>query len=281
MGKKRKKVDKSEKSQGQDQESARCRTSQEQGRDRPCRRSCRIESWRRYPRGGGHATPDVTVDLWFDPMDPWAWTASRWLLEVQTVRSVKTSFHVMSMSLLSSGRDLEPDEQTRMDDGRGPARVALAVGEQYGQEQLSAFYTAIGNRIHEKRQGLGRDTIDGALADVGLPPELAEQAETDDNDDALRASHHAGIDPVGSDVSTPILHINGVAARRSGALTGATGRGGRPAVRRRSGARLLPRLLRAQAEIARPDPRLTGRRPWLADRNTGQRRDARHRVDLR
>jgi hypothetical protein len=124
---------------------------------------------------------------------------------------VKTSFRVMSMSLLNIGMDLEPDEQARMDEGRGPARVALAVGEQYGQEQLSAFYTAIGSRIHERQQGLGRDTIDGALADVGLPPELAEQADTDDNDDALRASHHAGVDPVGCDVNTPIIHINGVA----------------------------------------------------------------------
>jgi hypothetical protein len=85
------------------------------------------------------------------------------------------------------------------------------VEEQYGQEQLSAFYTAIGARIHERQQGPGRDTIDGALADVGLPPELAELAETDDNDDALRASHHAGIDSVGHDVDTPVIHINGVA----------------------------------------------------------------------
>ncbi len=214
MGKKRKKVDKSEKARAKTKKAL--AAAQAKSKDAIALVAEQLPDRELAPaisRGGRPTTltpPDVTVDLWFDPMDPWAWTASRWLLEVQTVRSLKTSFHVMSMSLLSSGRDLEPDEQTRMDDGRGPARVALAVGEQYGQEQLSAFYTAIGNRIHEKRQGLGRDTIDGALADVGLPPEVAEQAETDDNDDALRASHHAGIDP-GSDVNTPILHINGVA----------------------------------------------------------------------
>jgi hypothetical protein len=144
--------------------------------------------------------PATTVDLWFDPICPWTWLTSRWLLDVETVRSVKTSFHVMSRWLLNAGN--QP---------LGPARVALAVGEQYGQEQLSAFYTAIGTRIHDKQQGPGRDTIDGALADVGLPPELAELAETDDHDDVLLASHHAGIDPVGDDVDTPVMHINGAA----------------------------------------------------------------------
>jgi mycothiol-dependent nitroreductase-like protein len=144
--------------------------------------------------------PATTVDLWFDPTCPWTWLASRWLREVETVRPVKMSLHVMSLSLLAQGND-----------GLGPVRVALAVGEQYGQEQLSAFYASIGTRIHDRQQGAGRDTIDGALADVGLPPELAELAETDDNDDDLRASHHAGIDPVGCDVDTPVIHLNGVA----------------------------------------------------------------------
>ena len=143
----------------------------------------------------------TTVDLWFDPICPWTWLTSRWLVDVESVRSVKTGWHVMSRSLLRGGTD----------EARGPARVALAVGEQYGQEQLAAFYTAIGTRIHEREQGPGRDTIDGALADVGLPPELADLAETDDYDDALQASHHAGTDPVGQDVDTPVIHVNGVA----------------------------------------------------------------------
>jgi hypothetical protein len=200
MGKKRKKVDKPGKAKAKTKKAHAAARAKSQDMVAPlaARPSDR------------EVAPATTVDLWFDPMDPWSWVASRWLLEVQTVRSVKTSFHLMSMSLLHGGKDLEPDEQARMDEGRGPARVALAVGEQYGQEQLSAFYTAIGSRIHDKQQGPGRETIDGALADVGLPPELAEQADTNDNDDTLRASHHAGVDPLGCDVDTPIIHINGV-----------------------------------------------------------------------
>src|SRR4029079_145576 len=82
---------------------------------------------------------------------------------------------------------------------------------QYGQEQLSAFYTALGTRLHPQGQELGRDTLEAAVQDVGLPPELADVGDTGDNDDALRASHHAGMDPVGMDVGTPVIHIGEVA----------------------------------------------------------------------
>ncbi len=153
----------------------------------------------------------TTVDFWFDPLCPWAWLTSRWILDVETVRPVKTCFHVMSLSVLNHGRDLAEDYQRTMDQGWGPVRVALAVGEQYGQEQLSAFYTAIGTRIHEGGEGLGRDTLLGALADVGLPPDLADRADTGDYDDALRASHHAGMAAVGDDVGTPVIQVNGSA----------------------------------------------------------------------
>lgn len=157
------------------------------------------------------AQPTTTVDLWFDPMCPWAWMTSRWMLEVETVRPVKTVFHVMSLSVLNEGRDLPEEYMEGMAAGWAPVRVVLGVDQQYGKEQLAALYTAMGTRIHLQEQGLGRDMIEGALADVGLPVELADLGETGDNDDALRASHHEGMDPVGYEVGTPVIHVNGVA----------------------------------------------------------------------
>jgi hypothetical protein len=159
----------------------------------------------------GAAQELTTVHFWFDPRCPWAWMTSRWMLEVEKVRPVKTIFHVMSLSVLNEGREVSEEYRAGMDAGWAPVRVALAVEEQYGQEQLAAFYTAIGTRLHPQQEELNRGTIEATLSDIGLPAELADAGDTGDNDEALRASHHAGMDPVGMDVGTPVIHVGDVA----------------------------------------------------------------------
>lgn len=150
------------------------------------------------------------VDFWFDPQCPWAWMTSRWMLEVEKVRPVRTVFHVMSLSVLNEGRDELPEDYRAFLSGAWAAvRVALAVEEQYGSEKLRDFYTAIGTRFHPKDEPRDRATLEAALSDVGLPADLAEAGETDANDDALRRSHHEGMDPVGAEVGTPVIRIHG------------------------------------------------------------------------
>nr|WP_320069310.1 DsbA family protein [Micromonospora sp. RTGN7] len=154
-------------------------------------------------------TDRVAVDMWFDPLCPWAWITSRWLLEVEQVRDVDVRFHVMSLSVLNDGRDVPEEYQRMLAAGWGPVRVCIAVEQQHGPDAVRALYTAMGTRIHLGKEGLGRELFAAALTDAGLDPELAAAAENTGYDEALRASHLAGMRPVGTDVGTPVIHAPG------------------------------------------------------------------------
>jgi hypothetical protein len=157
-------------------------------------------------------TPEkpTRADFWFDPICPWAWITSRWMLEVEQVRPVKTVWHVMSLSVLNEDKkDLPERYREGMRTGWGPVRVLIAAEQAHGSEVLLPLYTALGNRFHHEKAPRDRETIEAALAEANLPTTLADAMDSTEYDDAVRASHAAGIERVGYDVGTPVISVKG------------------------------------------------------------------------
>ena len=156
------------------------------------------------------------ADFWFDPLCPWAWITSRWMLEVEKVRDVKTVWHVMSLAILNAERaELDEKYKARLARAKGPVRICIAAEQLRGKEILSPLYTALGTRIHVQQRGRQEGEqgaiVMEALEECGLPQSLAEAADSNDYDEALLASHLAGMEPVGNEVGTPVIHYNGLA----------------------------------------------------------------------
>ena len=151
------------------------------------------------------------ADFWFDPLCPFAWIASRWILEVEQVRDISVSWHVMSLAVLNEGKDIDEAYRELLKPAMGPVRVCIAAEQKYGKEVLLPLYTAFGTRIHHEGQAVTRELVAAAVAEAGLDPQLVDAMEDGSLDDAVAESHHRGMDQVGDEVGTPTIAFEGSA----------------------------------------------------------------------
>ena len=151
----------------------------------------------------------TTADFWFDPMCPWAWVTSRWMLEVERVRDIRVRWNVMSLAVLNDGRELPEEYVEIMRQAWKPVRVIIAAQQQHGDSVVLPLYSAMGERFHPGGRKDVDEVISESLASVGLPAELAAVGDGDSVDAELRASHARGIGLVGTDVGTPVIAVPG------------------------------------------------------------------------
>jgi predicted DsbA family dithiol-disulfide isomerase len=154
----------------------------------------------------------INAKFWFDPLCPYAWITSRWLLDVADQRDIDVDFRLMSLWVVDEHTQGQPDEHREwLDRTLAAIRVVAAAQQTEGRGVVPELYEAIGRRIHPAKRG--RDDADlrlvllEALDEVGLPATLAEFMDSDHYDEVLRTSTDEGWSLVGHDVGVPVLGV--------------------------------------------------------------------------
>ncbi|MCA1822852.1 MAG: DsbA family protein [Mycobacteriales bacterium] len=151
----------------------------------------------------------TAVDFWFDPVCPWAWLTSRWLIEAAIARDLDVRWHLMSLYFLNAEREMSADHRAGHFTGLRALRVIAAARAEHGDEAVPRLYTAFGEAWHVRREARDDSTLSRMLEAATLPGTLARAADDGQWDDVVRAEHDDGVGRVGSDVGTPIISVGG------------------------------------------------------------------------
>lgn len=155
----------------------------------------------------------VTANFWFDPVCPWAWMTSRWMLEVEKQRPVEVRWNIMSLQVLNEPKvdELPEPYASAIRDGGWwePVRLVAAAEREFGNDVVGRLYTALGTRFHNRGMEREEATFAEAIAEVGLPASLIDARKSTEFDDDIRASHERGISLVGQEVGTPVIAVPG------------------------------------------------------------------------
>ena len=160
------------------------------------------------------------VEFFWDPVCPFAWVTSRWVVKVAEQRDYDVDWRFISLRLLNKDRDYATEFPEGYIDGHTQGlrllRVAAAVRAEVGREPMGALYTKFGEHIWDRRPeevdgrlgaiaDLATATAPEVLAGLGLPEQLADALDDESWDEVLQAETDEALRRVGDDVGTPIL----------------------------------------------------------------------------
>jgi hypothetical protein len=152
------------------------------------------------------------VDFFWDPVCPWAWLTSRWVVNVLEERPMTVDWKFIALRIVNEDRDYEKEFRPGYERGhtRGLEllRVAAALRETEGPESVLPYYTAVGTALHLERRHEEFDAPAGferILGELGHPTDLAGAAVDTGYDAVIREETKTALDRTGGNIGTPVL----------------------------------------------------------------------------
>jgi 2-hydroxychromene-2-carboxylate isomerase len=154
------------------------------------------------------------VDFFWDPVCPWAWLTSRWVVDVAAQRSLEVEWRFISLRMVNAQRDyaieFRPGYERGHTRGLELLRVAAAVDAAHGSAAVGDLYTELGRAFHVEHRAEdfddpARAATRAALEAAGLPPSLADAAGDTSWDERVAADTQTALARTGKDLGTPII----------------------------------------------------------------------------
>ena len=153
------------------------------------------------------------LDFFFDPVCPWAWITSRWVVEVQQQRDYDVAWKFISLKMINQDLVADwytPEYKAGHMAGLYAHRVCDEVRLRHGNMEVGALYTALGEAFHpgQRRPEISADPqafMAEMLAAADLPIEYAAHVDDESHDEYIRADTELAFSRTGRDVGTPII----------------------------------------------------------------------------
>ncbi len=150
------------------------------------------------------------VDFYWDPVCPWCWITSRWMIDVGHQKQIQVNWKLFSLKIINAEREIPEPYKTLHDMGLKALRVAAAVRKAYGNDGLAKIYTLMGTRYHHDEEDIDTpEDLEKILQTGGYPTQLATAATDDAWDKMIREDMDQALAKVGKDVGVPLIVLEG------------------------------------------------------------------------